>query len=89
MTDNLEVAPAAATVAGVWEWLAERGYTVAPVERENPPYPFVERETLADVAVDKRDHSVYKHAEGIEFSHLLSLALDFAGIVEKLEAEPI
>ncbi|WP_255151993.1 CBS domain-containing protein [Halorarius halobius] len=88
MTENPETVPAGATVADVHEWLDDRGYTAAPVEREEPPYMFVDRETLADALPDAGDEAVYKHAERINLGHLLSPDLGFEGLLEELEARP-
>ncbi|MFC7176271.1 CBS domain-containing protein [Halosegnis marinus] len=87
MTESPETVPAGAPVADVVEWLDERGYTAAPVERDEPPFLFVEREALADLPGED-DTAVYKHAERIELGHLLSPDLGFGGIVRRLEAEP-
>lgn len=85
MTEEPETVPAGGTVADVHDWLDERGYTAAPIEREEPPYLFVTRETLDEALPAASDEAVYKHAERITLGHLLSPDLGFEGLIEELE----
>jgi CBS domain-containing protein len=88
MTRNPEAAPVGATVADVHDWLDDRGYTAAPLARDDPPYVYVARERLASVREDCGDDPVYEHADRIDLSTLLSPDLGFEDLLVELEAEP-
>ena len=85
MTEDPETLPARASVADAHEWLDDRGYTTAPLERDEPPYLYVVREELADALPDAADDPVGNHAEQLHLDDLLSPDLGFDGILTYLE----
>jgi len=88
MTEDPEAAPAGASVADVHDWLTERGYTAAPLARDDPPYIYVTRDHLGSVREDAADEPAYQHADRIDLSTLLSPDLEFEGLLVELEDEP-
>jgi|GEM_PF-742927 hypothetical protein len=104
MTRNLEEAAVGGTVADVHDWLTDRGYTAAPLAREDPPYIYrrsrpsasgldpeavhVTRKHLATVREEAPQKPAHKHADRIDLSTLLSPDLGFEALLVELEAEP-
>jgi hypothetical protein len=72
MTEDPQEVHPAATVADVREWLDEKGYTAAPLARDEPPFMYVTRQGLADASAEAIDDPVYEHAERFGLDDLVA-----------------
>lgn len=85
MTEDPEEVHPAAEVAEVRDWLNDRGYTAAPLAREEPPFMYVTREALAEASTTAIDDPVYEHAERFGLDDLVAPDLGFDGLLRELE----
>jgi hypothetical protein len=81
MTEDPQEVHPAAEVADVREWLDERGYTAAPLARDEPPFMYVTREGLADAPTDAVDDPSYEHADRFGLDDLVAPDLGFEGLL--------
>jgi CBS domain-containing protein/phage shock protein A len=88
MTEDPQEVHPAATVADVREWLDEKGYTAAPLARDEPPFMYVTRQGLADASAEAIDDPVYEHAERFGLDDLVAPDLGFEGLLRELEDRP-
>jgi CBS domain-containing protein len=84
MTEDPEAVHPAAEVAEVRDWLDDRGYTAAPLAREEPPFMYVTREALREASATAIDDPVYEHAERFGLDDLVAPDLGFDALLREL-----
>lgn len=89
MTEDPERVSAGASVEDVHEWLAEKGYTAAPVARDDPPHLYVTRADLDEALPGAADEPVYKHAERVGLEDLVAPDAEFGELLAELEERPV
>ncbi|WP_276260109.1 hypothetical protein [Haloglomus litoreum] len=88
MTEDPQEVHPAAEVADVREWLDEKGYTAAPLARDEPPFMYVTREALAEASAAAIDEPVYEHADRFGLDDLVAPDLGFEGLLRELADRP-
>jgi CBS domain-containing protein len=85
MTEDPDHVKAGATADAVHEWLADHGYSAAPIAREEPPYLYVTREGLEAALPAATDEPVYEHADRVALDDLIAPDLGFKRLLAELE----